>query len=152
MIPIANTKIVVITAPELKDDGSPTIAYADTAGWSHARFLFVVGATDIATTAAPTITESNVAGSGYVAITSPTTAATSAAITADDDGKAYAIDVDLTRGARKRYLKPTFVCGNGSTGTNICIVCILTRADSGAVNESTEVTNTTLFLAELISA
>ena len=135
MIHNDHTKIVIVTAPELKDNGSPTLTYVDTKGWQKVRFIFVVGVTDIATTAAPTITESALSDSAYVAITSPVTAALSAVIAADDDGKAYAIDIDMTAGARKRYLQPTFVAGDGSNGTNVAIIAILSRSTSGSVNE-----------------
>ena len=125
---INGQKFVAITAPELKDNGAPTITYVDTKGWTHVRVLFTVGVTDVASTAAPTLTECNTSGGSYAAITG---AALAGVISATDDGKMFAIDLDLTNGTRKRFIKPTITAADGTNGMNIAIHAILSSKNSG---------------------
>ncbi len=131
---IKKTKYALLVPPQLKDDGEPTsLTYIDTAGYAHLRVLFVIGATDIATTAAPTLTDCDTTGGSYAAITS---AALAAAVDSGDDNKIFAIDVDLE--GKKRYIKPTFTCGNGALGTNVAIVGILSTVTERAPENATE--------------
>lgn len=124
MIPIEQTKTVILVPPQLKDNGAPSgLTYVDTKGWAHLRVLIAVGTTDVATSAAPLLQEDDVYNGSYANITS---AALSAAIGAADDDKLYAIDVDLTKG-RKRYIKCLITAGDGTTGTNLCVLGILSR-------------------------
>jgi hypothetical protein len=51
---------------------------------------------------------------------------TSALPTAADDGDVFVIEVDLTK--RKRFIDLTATAGNGTTGTFLSGVCILSRA------------------------
>ena len=132
MIPIELTKTVLLTYPQLKDDGDlANNTYLDTAGWGHARFLFAVGVTD--TTAgstaegtAPLIEECDTADGTYTDVSG---AALAASIAADDDGLLRAIDVDLTK-THKRYMRvQTPHAGDGTNGVNLCIIGLLSKPE-----------------------
>ena len=99
------------------------MTYVDTAGWEYVEFEFAIGTTDIATTAAPTITECETTGGSYTAVTN---AALADAIADDEDDSIFVIGVDLTK-AHKRYMKPTITAGDGSVGTNLCVIATLSR-------------------------
>ena len=131
---IKKTKYGLIAPPSLTDNADPTgLTYIDTAGYAHLRVLFQIGATDIATTAAPKLTDCNTSGGTYADITS---AALAAAIDAGDDSKIFCIDVDLE--GKKRYVKPAITCGDGTLGTNICILGILSTATERIPENATE--------------
>ncbi|MCP4569989.1 MAG: hypothetical protein GY841_20605 [FCB group bacterium] len=130
-IPIEKTKVGVLVPPQLKDNGEPSgLTYIDTKGYKHLRVYIVTGTTDIATTAAPKLQECDTSGGSYADITS---AALADAIADDEDDKAFVIDVDLTKN-RKRYIKCLITAGNGSTGTNLALLGILSRPDSGTID------------------
>ena len=149
MIPIQAMKFVRLCGPELKDNGAFTAnGYVDLQGWGHLRILFVLGDIDIGfgstlASTPPLVEESDATGSGYTAVTS---AALSACPGADDDGKLYAIDVDLCK-SHKRYMRvqaPT--AGDGTAGVNACIIAILSRGAQSPISAAEA------GLAELITA
>ena len=130
MIPVELEKYVLLVPPQLKDNGAPAgLTYADTKGWGHIRVLVAVGTTDIATTAAPLLQSCDTSGGSYANITS---AALADAIADDEDGLLFAIDVDLTRGDVGRYVKMLNTAGDGTTGTNLAVLGILSRPMSGS--------------------
>ncbi len=120
------TKDVLMTPPQLKDNGAPAgITWADTQSWSHLRCRIIVGTTDKDMTAAAKMTESDTTGGSYTDITS---AALANAVLATEDDKIFAIDVDLTK-THKRYIKCALTAGDGTTGTNLCVLGTLSRPD-----------------------
>jgi hypothetical protein len=119
-------KYGVMCPAQLKNNGAPTgLTYIDTKGYAHLRVLIHIGTTDIATTAAPSLVE----GDTTSPATAITGAALAAAIAATADDTVHAIDVDLTKG-RKRYIKCLITAGNGTTGTNLAIIGILSQKHS----------------------
>jgi len=135
MIAIQESKTVILTPPQLKDDGDfGGNAYLDTSGWGHLRVLFIVGTTDVAagdaigSTAegtAPLIEECDEAAGSYTAVPD---AALADAIQYNEDDKLFAIDIDLAK-THKRYMRvqaPHSAAG-AVNGSNLCIIGILTR-------------------------
>jgi len=123
-----NAKVGLVCSPQLKDDGAATVTYIDTKGWDHATFLLATGAVDIELDAK--VQECDTSGGTYADITD-------AAITqldADDDDVMAAIEIDLTAGVRKRYLKPVITAGDGTTGCYVAGVVILTRGEASPAN------------------
>ncbi len=142
MIPVEREKFAILTPPELQDNASFTDGYVDTKGYSHLRCLIITGTTDIASDAAPKLTECDTTDGTYTDITS---AALAAALSTTND-QLRAIDVDLTAG-RKRYIKCPLKAGNGTTGTNLAIIGILSRPNF----DSHDGKATKAGLAELVS-
>jgi hypothetical protein len=149
MIPIQETKICILTPPQLKDNGAfAGNTYLDTQGWNHLRVLFIVGTLDetIGSTGAavaPKVEECDTTDGTYTDVTD---AALADAIAATEDDSLFAIDIDLTR-SHKRYMEvdpPT--AGDGTTGCNLAIIGILSRPEVGPV------TAAQMGLAELIKA
>ncbi|MFH1614922.1 MAG: hypothetical protein ABIG61_07550 [Planctomycetota bacterium] len=150
MIDIQETKTVILTPPQLKDDGDfAGNIYVDTQGWGHVRFLFIVGTVDeaigsTAEGAAPFVEECDTTDGAYTAVTS---AALADAIGASEDDSLFAIDLDLTK-SHKRYMEVNAPhAGNGTTGCNLAIIAILSRhSGQGPKNAAGQ------GLAELITA
>jgi len=132
MIPIQNTKTLIMVPPELKDNGDYTTNnYVDTLGWDHLRVLWIVGTLDttIGSTAegsAPKVEECDTTDGTYTDITG---AALADSIAATEDDKIFCVDVDLH--GCKRYLEvdPPH-CGDGTTGACLCIIGILSRGET----------------------
>jgi len=133
MNPLQNTKIVNLVPPvAIKDNTSWTTTEVDCIGYNYATFIINLGATDIAM-AALKLGETDTSGcsatdiTGAIFGTSANIAGTTSALpTAADDGDVFVIEVDLTK--RKRFLDLTATAGNGTTGTYLSGVCILSRA------------------------
>lgn len=136
---IENFKLVSVTPPAaIKDNAAFTTAEVDTKGWDHARFVVYIGATDIAL-AALYLTESDTTGSGHVEIvatdfsdaTQKDIEGNALALPADDEDNGFiVIDVDLAKGARKRFLDLVLTAGDGSTGTFAAAWCELYRGET----------------------
>lgn len=134
-------KFVQMCKPQLKDDGAfAGNTYVDTSGFAHLRVLIAAGDTDVAvgsTTAAAALKleASDVVDSGYADIDN---AALSDVIAADDDGKLFAIDIDLSKahGLYIRVNAPT--AADGTTGANLCIIGILSEPTSGYLPDGSE--------------
>jgi len=125
------TKKVLLTYPQLKDDGDlANNGYVDTKGFGYVEFLLITGLMDAAlgSTAegtAPKIEECDTTDGTYTAVTD---AALAAAIAADQGGKIHQIDVNLTDGTRKRYMRiNTPHSGNGTTGVTFAAIAILSK-------------------------
>lgn len=129
MIPIQKTKVVQAIAPgAIVDNASWTFNEIDTLGYDYLTVYFNIGATDIAI-AALQLTESDTSGSGHANITGATF---STLPSATDDNEVWAIELDL-RG-RKRYIDATVTAGNGTNGTYMSALAVLSR--SGGNTES----------------
>ncbi len=134
MIGLQNAKVINVTPPAaILDDASASTTEVDTVGYEHATYIVTLGATDV-DMAALAVTESDVTASGHANITGAVFGTstnidgnTSAVPSSTDDNKVYQVDIDL-RG-RKRFLDLTATAGNGTTGTYISAICVLTRGD-----------------------
>lgn len=133
MVPIQSTKVGIMLAPMLVSDVTVTgNTYIDTLGYAHLRVLFISGTNDetfgsTSATTAPYLEECDTTDGSYSSLSSTPGAVLSDYIRAADDNKVFCIDLDL-RG-RKRYIEVnTPICGNGTTGVNICILGILSKA------------------------
>jgi len=149
MIEIQDMKFVNMLYPQLKDDGDfADNNYVDTSGWNHLRVLIQIGNLDIAlgSTAegtAPYVEECDTAAGSYTKVTG---AELADAIAADEDGKLFAIDIDL-RKTHKRYMRLNAPhAGDGATGVNAAAIGILSKAEIGPKNAAG------MGLAELITA
>lgn len=127
----ANGKWFIVTSPLLVDNAAYTTNEIDTLGWEYLEIVAVVGVTDIAM-AALTVTESDTTGSGHANVTglifgtsADIDGTTSVLPAADDDNQIFACEIDLK--ARKRFIDVTATAGDGTAGTNLCILARLTR-------------------------
>jgi len=126
MVPIEETKVGLLIPPQLKDDGAPSgLTYIDTAGYRHLRVLLLVGTTDIAFTAAPIVQFCDTTDGTYSSVTA---AALGDAPSATEDDGIFCIDVALD-GKQGRYAKLLCTAGNGTTGTNLAALAILSKAE-----------------------
>ena len=148
MIDIQATKTVILLRPQLRNNGAfANNTYVDLSEWAHARFLFVVGDTDVIigstdTSTPPFVEECDTTGGAYTAVSD---AELSAVIGAGDDNKLYAIDVDLTK-THKRYGRVNAPTAGNQTGANLAILCILSRGAKSPLNAAG------MGLAELVVA
>ncbi len=132
MNPLQNTKVVSMTPPAaIVDNTSYTTAEVDTKGWDYAQIICYLGATDIAM-AALSVTESDTTGSGHADVTGLVMGTstdidgnTSALPASTDDNKIIVFDIDLRK--RKRYLDVTATAGDGTAGTYLTALCLLSR-------------------------
>lgn len=129
MIPALEQKVVsVINPAAILDDASATTNEIDTLGYDYCTIYVQVGATDIAV-AALKVQESDTSGSGFADISALTASGTTGdgrLPTATDDNKVFAFFIDLRK--RKRYLDLVATAGNGSTGTYLSAIAVLSRA------------------------
>jgi len=136
MIPAQAAKWAVAVAPGvIKDNAAFTATEIDTKGFKHCTIAIQVGATDIAM-AVLKVQESDTSGSGFADVTglvygtsTNTAGDTSALPTATDDNDIFLFDIDL-RG-RKRYLKVAATAGDGTNGTYLSGMALLTQAEIG---------------------
>lgn len=148
MIHIEGMKVAILLRPQLRNNGAfANNSYVDFSEWNHARFLLIVGDTDVIvgsgdTSTPPFVEECNTTSGDYTAITD---AALSAVIGAGDDNKLYAIDVDLTK-KHKRYGRINAPTAGNATGANLAIICILSRGAKSPLNAAG------MGLAELVAA
>jgi len=149
MIPSQTHKWAVAIAPGvIKDNAAFTATEIDTIGWKHCAIAVQVGATDIAM-AALKVQESNTSGSGFADVTgliygtsTNTAGDTSALPTALEDNKIFEFDIDL-RG-RKRYLKVGATAGDGTAGTYLSGMALLSQGEKGPTTSATRGTSQTL--------
>ncbi len=131
-IALQNTKIIQVIAPvAIVDDASWITAEVDTKGWEYATYIFNYGASDIAV-AVMKMQESSASGSGMTDVTglvfgtsNNISGSTSTLPSATDDDSLFVMEFDLR--PRKRYLDPVVTAGNGSVGSFMSAVCILSR-------------------------
>jgi hypothetical protein len=121
----ANVKYAVVTPPAaIVDAAAFTTAAIDTLGYEHLTILAIFGAIDIAPASA-SIRMSDASNMG-----SPTTIATGGtdfalATAADSDNDIHAFEVDLI--GRQRYIDFEITGGDGSSGTYLTVIAILSR-------------------------
>lgn len=133
MVPIHATKYLLLTPPAAKvDDSAFTIASIDAKGWDYCTILCILGDTDIAMEALK-VGEAD-ADSAHVDITGlvygtsvNTDGNTSSLPTADSDNKIFAFEIDLRK--RKRYIKVAATAGDGTAGTFMTVLAILSRGE-----------------------
>ena len=151
MIDVQNMKFVIMTPPQVKNNGDfDSNAYFDVAGYSHLRVLFVPGvitaSSPIGSTAegtAPLIEECDTTGGSYTDVSG---AALGDAIADDEDSKLFAIDIDLTK-SHKRYMQVQAPhSGDGTPGAALAIIGILSKGDITPKNAAA------MGLLELIAA
>lgn len=131
MIATQSQKIVAITAPAAIVDASGFVTAAlDTNGWDYCTIVVQLGATDIAM-AALKVQTSDTDGSyadvtGLIYGTSANSAgSTSTLPAADSDAGLFAFHIDLRK--VKRYLDVVATAGDGSAGTYMSAIAILSR-------------------------
>lgn len=137
MLHLLNSKYVAVTSPNaILDDASATTNEIDTLGFDYCTILVQLGATDIAMGALK-VQESDTSGSDFADVTGLVASGTTGdgrLPTATDDNKVFAFFIDL-RG-RKRYLDLVATAGNGSLGTYVSAVAILSRAATAPSSSS----------------
>lgn len=140
LVEAQNTKKVLLLPPQLKNNGDfAGNTYVDTMGWGYAEFLMAAGTTDVAAgdaigstaeATAPFIEECDTYNGTYTAVSG---AALADAIQYNEDDKLFQIDVNLMNKTHKRYMRvnaPHSAAG-ASNGSNLCIVCILSKPQIG---------------------
>ncbi len=136
MIDMQTMKTVILLRPQLKNNGAfANNTYVDLSEWNYARFLLIVGDTDVIvgstdTSTPPFVEECDTTGGDYTAVTD---AELSAVIGTGDDVKLYAIDLDLTK-THKRYARVNAPTAGDATGANLAILCILSRGGKSPLN------------------
>lgn len=136
----AKEKFFLVLAPAAKiDNASGSTNVIDTKGFGFLRVFVLIGDLDIAATAlklqeadaasdATTLTSgADITGTRF-GTDANDTGSTSTLPSATDDNKAYCFEVDLK--GRKRYIKPVFTGGDGSTGAYVTIFALLSRGDN----------------------
>ena len=134
MIPIQETKTVILLQPEVKNNGDFTNnTYVDLAGWGHCRVLFITGVItasspigSTAETTAPLLEECDTNDGSYTAVSG---GALADAIADDEDNKLFAIDRDLAK-THKRYMRVQAPhSGDGTPGAALAIIAILSKPE-----------------------
>lgn len=142
MIHLQDVKFVSITPPAAKvDAGSFTTAAVDTLGYRYVTIVCYLGDTDIAMSALK-VQESEDSGmSGaedidelVVGTANNIDGVASALPSATDDNKFVVFEIDM-RG-RKRYLDLVATAGDGSTGTFMAAMAILSRPEISPISIS----------------
>jgi len=88
-----------------------------------------IGLGSIAEGTAPKVEECDTTGGSYTDVSG---AALADAIADDEDGKLFAIDIDLTK-SHKRYMQWNALhAGDGTNGVNACAIAILSRPDGNS--------------------
>lgn len=135
MVNIQNTKVVVPTPPgAIVDDAAFTTGAIDTLGYGYLTVYCVFGAMDIAmvTLKAQESDSSDMSGATDItgAIYGTSTdisGATSALPSATSDNTVFGFEIALGN-SRKRYIDISATGGDGSTGTYLAVVGVLSRA------------------------
>jgi hypothetical protein len=146
---MSNLKVVQMLPPHLKKNTSFDYnTSVDVSGATEALFLIQLGVTDVDVFSTspdqPLYIEEHDEATG---VFSPVAgAALSAVLGAGDDRKTYGILVNL-RKAHERWMRVNApFAGNGTTGANLAIVCILGQIDQSTLNAAG------MNLAEVIQA
>lgn len=143
MVNAQNQKVVAVTLPgAIVDNAAFTTATIDTLGYGYLTVLCIFGAMDIAM-AALKVQESdssNMSGAaditGAVYGTSTDISGATSALPADTaDNTIYGFEIALGNG-RKRYIDISATGGDGSAGTYLTIVALLSRAKNPATTAS----------------
>lgn len=138
-------KVVQLVPPGvIKDNASYSQKNVDTKGWDYATIVFQLGATDIAMAALRVRESDSTASTGMSNISGLNFGSTSntgidgsvAALPGSThDNEFYGCDIDLRQ--RKRYLDCKATAGDGTAGTYMSALAILTRGEQ-APNTASE--------------
>lgn len=141
MLDVDAQKIVLLTPPQLKDDGDlADNTCVDVSGFAHARFLITTGTIDAAlgSTTEATAVKVEECDTPEGTYTDVDDAELADAIAATEDDSMFCIDVDL-RKSHKRYMRVNAPhAGDGTNGVNACIHCILSNPIGHAPGNATE--------------
>lgn len=134
---VLRQKVVGITPPAaIVDNAAFTTAAIDTKGFAHLQILLYFGAMDIAV-ASMKVQESDDSGmSGATDITGTVGGTDFTVPSATSDNTFWAININL-KGNRKRYIDLVITGGDGTSGTYLAAIAILSRA-SEEPNSATE--------------
>jgi hypothetical protein len=137
MIQALRQKFVAITPPgAIVDNAGYTTAAIDTKGFAFLTILVALGATDIAM-AGLKAQESDASDMTGAADISGAVGGTDFALPgATDDNKFVAININL-KGNRKRYIDLVATAGDGTAGTYLTAIAILSRSQEEP-NSATE--------------
>lgn len=132
MMNVQNVKVAALAVPQLKDNGAVTTVAVDTLGYDEALAIIAIGSTDIAMTALK-MTESDdnstytdVSGADFNGST--TIDGTTATLPDENaDSTIRLVHLDLRK--RKRYLKLSASAGDGTTGTYISGMLVMSKAE-----------------------
>lgn len=120
-------KFVMVTPPAAKvDNAAFTTAAVDTKGWRRCTFVAIFGDIDIAVASAK-VRHSDASDMSSSADLSTGGTDFSLGTAAGSDNKIHAFDVDC-RG-KKRYLDFEITGGDGSTGTYLSVIAILSEPE-----------------------
>lgn len=121
---LGKVKFVNVTPPAaIVDNAAFTTAAVDTKGWNRCTFVASFGAMDIAA-ASSSVRHSDASNMGSPATL--LTGGTDFTLPVDtDDNKIFVFDIDL-RG-KKRYLDFEITGGDGSAGTYLSVLAILSE-------------------------
>lgn len=134
MILCQDFKAVTAVAPQVrKDDAAWTATAIDTKGWEYCSIVFQIGATDVAF-AGLSVTHSDTDSSygpltGAVFGTSTDIAGNTSSLPGSDQSDTI-VRVDIDCKTAKRFLKVSATAGNGSSGTYMSALGILSRGNS----------------------
>lgn len=142
MVPIQCDKFVNVIPPvAIVDDASWTTTEIDTLGYDYLTVICNLGVTDIAM-AALKLQSSDTTGANFTDVAgldmdgdTDIDGNTAALPAADDDGTVHVFQVDL-RG-HKRFFDLVATAGDGTSGTFMSAVAVLSRGEIGA-DSSTE--------------
>lgn len=134
---LGNKYGLAIAPAAILDDTAATGIAIDTLGYNRLTVLFLVGATDV-DVAAMSLTECATSGGSYAAITGTAASGTTGdgrLPQDDDDNKLFMISIPITP-SRLRYVKAAITAGNGSTGSYLCAVYILSNGTKDAITST----------------
>jgi len=135
---LGNKYGLAIAPAEILDNTAATGIAIDTLGYNRLTVLFLIGASDV-DVAAMGLEECATSGGSYAAITATAAAGTTGdgrLPQDDDDNKLFMISIPITP-SRLRYIKPAITAGNGSAGSYICAVYILSNGTVDAITSTT---------------
>lgn len=128
MLQNQQNKYVAITPPAaIVDNASFTTATIDTKGFSHLQVLVHFGAMDIAM-AALKMQESDDSGMSGAADITGTVGGTAFTLPSATSDNTFALFNINLKGGRKRYMDLVATGGDGTTGTYMTAIAILSRA------------------------
>lgn len=129
MITSLQQKVVPVTVPvAINDNSAFTTLEIDSLGFRFLSVYVMFGVTDIAV-AVLKLLEGDVSGSANVLVPGTDFSVAPATLPgALDDGKVFAIHVDLK--GRKRFFDLSFTAGDGTSGTFACAWAVLSRGES----------------------
>lgn len=139
---LSSKPVAVVFSEAISDNAALTTSEIDTLGYDYCSIYVRIGTSDIAM-AALKVQESDTSGSGFADIdetdfsdsTQTDVEGTALALpAADSDNTFRVIHIDLR--ARKRYLDVSLTSGNGTNGSWIFCMAILSKAAEGTITNA----------------